>query len=423
MSTSHKNTSIFGITILFAILIFIVPSCSKDNTAEPIVYTTYVSHELLTSYSSAGTKTLFQIIQGTNPEVSNLIDKIQYDVSVYKVIYLTPFKGELIEASGLVCIPVTDGGDFSMISFQNGTNTAHDAAPTSDYTNILFKYLESSASLGYIMLIPDYIGFGSSKQFVHPYLHKESTTSSVENLIVAAGEMINSGIVSTTWDNEVYLMGYSQGGWATLATHKYLAQKEELTFDVKASSCGAGPYNLSTVQNFMFSGTTYTQPVYMAYTGISYKSLGLISNPITDYFNEPYATPLPSYFNGTKSNGQINSLLNDTVSVLVANSFITGINTDTLYHDFREAMNNNSVYGWNTTEPIQLYHGLADALVPPTTTIDVYQEFMDAGASENVTYIPFPDKNHTSVAIPMVINSLVWFNELENNSTKLALIK
>ncbi len=409
----HKKTSSYFLVLLMSLAILIVPSCSKDNNEDPPVYETYVSHELVVTYTSGGIKTLFQQAQILNPEIEALIEHIQYNVSVYNVTYKTPFNGEVIEASGLVCIPVSEGETFPIISFQNGTNTAHNEAPTKDYNSFFFKYLESSASMGYIMLIPDYIGFGKSEQLVHPYMHKESTVTSVENLILATEEMIELNTINANWNKEAYLMGYSQGGWATLCTHRYLTQKQEQSFEVKASSCGAGPYELAVVQNYMFEGVTYPQPVYMAYTGISYKSMGLITNPLTDYFNEPYATPLPSYFDGSKSNGEINELLNDTVSVLVANSFLTGINTDPLYNDFRNALESNSVEGWNTSQPIHLYHGTVDNYVPPTTTEIVYQEFKDAGAADMVSYFPLENMGHTSGAIPMVVSSLIWFNEIK----------
>ncbi len=413
MNLLHKNSPIHILVILVSITILILPSCNKDNNDDPVVNDTYVSHELLVTYTSGGIKTLFQQAQILNPDVEALTEHIQYNVSVYNVVYKTPFEGDIIEATGLVCIPVSEGESFPIISFQNGTNTAHNEAPTKDYNGLLFKYLESSSSMGYIMLIPDYIGFGKSEQIVHPYLHKESTVTSVENLILATEEMIESNSIVTKWNKEAYLMGYSQGGWATLCTHRYLTQQQDLSFEVKASSCGAGPYDLSVVQNYMFEGVTYPQPVYMAYVGISYMSLGLITNPITDYFNEPYATPLPSYFDGSKSNGDINALLNDTVAVLVANSFLTGINTDPLYVDFRSAIVNNSVAGWNTSQPIHLYHGTVDNYVPPTTTEIVYQEFKDAGAADMVTYYPLENMGHSSAALPMVINSLIWFNEIK----------
>ena len=322
------------------------------------------------------------------------------------------FQGEKIEVSGLVCIPVSDEGIFPIVSFQNGTNTAHNEAPTKNISGDLFKYLQSTSSTGYIMLIPDYIGFGKSEQYVHPYLHKESTVKSVENLIVATKEMIASNLINVGWDQSVYLMGYSQGGWATMCTHYDINEKSNLSFKVNASSCGAGPYNLSLVQNFMFEGPTYPQPVYMAYSVVSYHSLGLITNPLSDYFNEPYATDLPTYFTGIYSNGEINTMLNDTVDVFVAEPFLTGINTSPEYKDFRDAMSDNSIAGWNTKEPIRLYHGTIDNYVPPTTSELIFSEFEAAGTT-NVKYFPLPDMGHTSGSIPMVINSLIWFNELE----------
>ncbi|MCF6186843.1 MAG: hypothetical protein L3J49_05110, partial [Desulfobulbaceae bacterium] len=192
---------------------------------------------------------------------------------------------------------------------------------------VLFSYLQSSAAIGNITLITDYIGFGKSEQFVHPYLHKESTVLSVENFIVAAKEMMENDLIKDKWNSKLYLMGYSQGEWATLSTHKDIVDNNA-SLNITASACGAGPYDLPTVQNFMFENATYPQPVYMAYTMVSYLGLCLIDNPITDFFNEPYATPLPSYFEGQYSNGEINLLLNDTVSVLMAESFLNGMNTE-----------------------------------------------------------------------------------------------
>jgi len=396
-----------------SVSVLFLPSCSKDDGDDPVIYNTYVDHEFLTTYTTTGIKTLFQTVQVLYPEIEALISQIQYDVKVYKVVYKTPFQGEIIEASGLVCIPVSDDGIFPLISFQNGTNTSHAEAPTKNYSSMLFRYLESASSMGYIMLLPDYIGFGSSEQVVHPYLHKESTVTSVENLILATSEMIDNELITTQWNNDAYLVGYSQGGWATLSTHKYLSEKSGLSFELKASSCGAGPYDLSIVQDYMFSDETYPQPVYMAYTAVSYSSLGIVTNPLTDYFNEPYATPLPTYFDGTKSNGQINELLNDTVAVLVTNEFVSGVNTNPIYADFKNAMATNSVFGWNTTQPVHLYHGTADNYVPPTTSELVYQEFVDAGASDMVSYYPLENLDHGTAAIPMVVGSLIWFNEIK----------
>lgn len=414
INKSTTNLIIF----IFLLSITLVVGCKKDETPpepepDPVTYKSYVSHELVLSYTSEAITVLFQFLQISYPEISALTAMVEYDVAVYNVTYKTIFQDEEIEVSGLVCIPITEGKSLPIISFQNGTNTSHAEAPTKDLNSLMFKYLHTTASIGYIMLIPDYIGFGKSEQFMHPYLHKESTVLSVENLIEATGEMITAELIKADWNKNVYLMGYSQGGWSTLCTHRDIIDKSDLTYSVTATACGAGPYDLSVVQNFMFESRTYPQPVYMAYSAVSYKELGLITNPLTDYFNEPYATPLPSYFNGQFSNGEINEKLNDTVTVLMAEPFLNGMNTDAKYEDLRTAMNNNSVYGWNTVQPIRIYHGTSDNYVPPTTSEQVFQEFVSAGAADNVSYIPLAGLTHETGAIPMIFDALMWFTDME----------
>lgn len=416
MNIPFKKIEIDKIYIPVLLAISLLYGCSKDNdTPDPEQYTSYVNHELVLSYSSLGIKDIYQTMEALHPEIATLTALVKYNVEVYNVTYKTMFQGEEIEASGLVCVPVSDGGSFPMISFQNGTNTAHAKAPTKDLSNILFIYLHATSSIGCIMLIPDYIGFGKSKQIVHPYLHKESTVLSVENLIVAAIEMMAADLINANWDDNLYLMGYSQGGWATLCTHSDISEKTSLSFDVKASACGAGPYDLSVVQNFMFENITYPQPVYMAYSGVSYHELGLITNPLSDYFNEPFATELPSYFYGQFTNGEINEKLNDTVAILISESFLNGINTNSKYQGFRDAISDNSVYGWNSNEPIRLYHGTIDNYIPTSTSEQAYQEFVASGAAGKVTFIPQPDLDHQTAVIPMALDALLWFMEMNQN--------
>ncbi len=403
---------------LFLILIITLFStgCKKNTLPpdpEPPAYQSYVSHKYIATYSVDMIKNMYSTLQLAYPDAAPLTEKVQYGVNVYKVVYKTPFQGDDVNASGLLCVPLAGKGSFSMISFQNGTNTAHADAPTVNLSNPLFQYLHATASMGYIMLIPDYLGFGESEQMFHPYLHKKSTVASIENLVVAVSEMIADELITVKWNNDLYLMGYSQGGWSTLSTTYDINQVTSLPFKVKAAVCGAGPYSLSVVQNFMFEGITYPKPVYMAYSGISYHELELITNPLTDYFNEPYADNLPSYFNGQYNGDEIDAMLNDTVAVLINPSFLNGINTDPVYEDFRNAMADNSISGWNTSIPIHLYHGTADVYVPNTTSEQVYQEFLDAGAGDNVTYFPLEGLDHTTAAVPTILNGLLWFNQLE----------
>ena len=411
---SKSNT--YKTSIFFLLAFLLASGCKKDDPTpepEPEIYVSYVNHELVKTYTSAELQSMYTTMETFYPEVSALTALVKYGVNVYNVTYKTPFQGNEIEVSGLLCVPMSSETTYPMISFQNGTNTSHAKAPTQDLSNYFFQALHGSAAMGFITLIPDYIGFGKSSNIVHPYLHKESTILSVENLVVAASEMMDSTIIETKWNDKLYLMGYSQGGWSTLCTHKDIANNNSLNFGITASACGAGPYDLEVVQDFMFQNITYPQPVYMAYTSVSYSELGLITNPLTDYFNEPYASDLPSYFNGQFTNEQINDKLNDTVAVLINENFLNGFDTSPDYKEFRDAMADNGVSGWATAQPIRLYHGTSDTYVPNSTSEQVYQEFVEHGATGNVSYFPLEGLDHGTAAVPMVVDALIWFNELE----------
>ena len=94
---------------------------------------------------------------------------ISSDVQVQKVVYKTTFQNKTIEASGLACFPKTPG-NYPILSFQNGTNTVYKDAPTENPSEDNILMLESLASTGFIVVIPDYIGFGVSTSLPHPYL-------------------------------------------------------------------------------------------------------------------------------------------------------------------------------------------------------------------------------------------------------------
>ncbi|NQU87518.1 MAG: hypothetical protein HQ541_17330, partial [Mariniphaga sp.] len=77
-----------------------------------------------------------------------------------------------------MCIPIgTDA--YPLLSFQNGTNTLHANAPSVNPDWELYRFLEAVSSTGFVLAIPDYIGFGSTEEKFHPYLDKESTIQCV----------------------------------------------------------------------------------------------------------------------------------------------------------------------------------------------------------------------------------------------------
>ena len=94
------------------------------------------------------------------------------------------------------------------------------------------------------MLMPDYIGMGESPG-LHPYCHGESEATATRDMIRAARAFIADSLQMID-NGELFLTGYSQGGHAAMAAHKYFEDNNLLAeFNVLGSAPCSGPYEMS----------------------------------------------------------------------------------------------------------------------------------------------------------------------------------
>ena len=100
-----------------------------------------------------------------------------YSVKVIKIIYQTvDAKNNKIFASGVIIIPVSNSR-FPLISLQHGTIIKRDRVASKNLTQSMEGMIGIIlSSLGYVVLVPDYIGLGSSTE-MHPYIHAKSLSA------------------------------------------------------------------------------------------------------------------------------------------------------------------------------------------------------------------------------------------------------
>lgn len=405
----HANLK-FGFLIL---LMLLVVACNRDT--DDILDNDYlVNYEASSVYPLAVIKSALSIRMLEYPELDDIVEHVKYSVQIYKINYKTHFGDSVVTASGLVCLPMADE-QFPVISFQNGTNTDHNNAPSTNPTNPNYMMLEFMASNGYIVLITDYIGFGASSDLLHPYYHRTSSNNAVIDLIHAFGEMSQRNDIMAAGNDSVYLMGYSQGGWATLSAFDEIQQDGSLSFEVAAVSCGAGAYDLMTMSTYVLGVETFPGPIYLPYFIYSQQLAGSITDPLTKFFKEPYAGRIPGLFNGLYDNDEINSQLTNTISELVTADMLDNFETGPEYAELRALLNENSVSAWNTETKVNLYHGTEDIHVPPQQTSALYDDFISSGADPGqVSYIEFEGLTHVTGLLPWGIATINWFNALEN---------
>lgn len=385
----------------YIFLILILFSCSIQEENTRIHIDTY------TKLFSITKDNILEIVQAS--EFENLEGYLKHDISLYTITYNTTYNGKKIKASGLVAFPDTDNG-MPILNFNHGTTSLHADAPTEDL--IQYSFFANAASAGYIFVIPDYLGFGISDDIVHPYYRSDITGQTVVDMIRATKELAE--IEGYNFNGDIFLSGYSEGGFATMSAHYNLENNNYSGLNLVASAPASGGYDISGMLDYFLSKETYHVPYYIAYVAIGYKTSYDWTLPLSSIFNEPYASIIPEYFNGKYSGYEINSVLSDDISELLTSNFINNIYSDLELKIIVDAFEENSLDQWVPKNKMIMYHGTNDITVPYQNSVDTYNNFISLGADKNtVEFIDLNGENHSSGSLPYIIDLFDKFEKLK----------
>jgi hypothetical protein len=332
-------------------------------------------------------------------EFGNLAPEALYDVSMYKIVYNTidPAGNEVI-ASGVIGYPKNLNQAFPMISWQHGTEVRRESVSSNNGFNILSLWLSTR---GYIFLEPDYLGLGES-ELLHPYCLKDPSAWTTIDLIRSAQTFFENEqgyfYYPITSNNDLILIGYSEGGYVSMAAHEMLESQNLNEFNLLASFPMAGPYDLSGVMvDLMFNFEPYGEPYYLPYVlvpYINYYQLGTLS----EYFLPEYAEMFEYLFNGEYSGSYINSIMPNIPIQVLLPSVIEDFSNNQ-YHPLRLKLFENNLWDWSPNADIHLFHGLGDELIPYENSQLAYDTFV-ANGSENVYLYLAPEEygGHSEVA-------------------------
>ncbi|HEY3352592.1 MAG TPA: lipase family protein [Polyangia bacterium] len=160
---------------------------------------------------------------------SELFAPAAHGIQMFTLRYTTQDRGRPVEATGLVAVPWDDGQpaqSFPVVLFTHGTTGFMGAcAPSHTQGDGDVFPLLLLASLGYVVVAPDYIGLDAGADFTQPpavrhnYLGVEQTAIGSLDMVRAARELLGGGKVETMArpTTNVILWGGSQGGHAVFA--------------------------------------------------------------------------------------------------------------------------------------------------------------------------------------------------------------
>ncbi len=393
--------------ILFIVIsVAYLSSCANDDDpgTSPKVDEFLVSTTELETLTKEQIQLLVQL--GGFSEFSDVITN---GITVYRMVYNTNYKNETIEASGLLVIPDDTSQPLPLISAQHGTIFSNAEAPSEFSLSEGVSGFELFAATGFISIIPDFIGYGSSKDIVHPYYNAELTGAAIVDMILASKEFLDKS--SIEYDDKLFLFGYSEGGYATVAAQKIIQENSQFGLTVTAAAAGAGGYDIEGVMMDIINRENYDSPGYLAFITYAAIVTNDWSNPLTDFFQEPYASRIPSLFDGSLSQSAVNAQLTESISDLFNPTLLENLKSgtmDLITDEFRL----NSVHDWSPTATLRLYHSAGDDIIPINNSKDTANKMMANGAND-VTFIEVGGDSHGAAVIPMLENAVPWLLSLK----------
>ena len=217
---------------------------------------------------------LTQLFNTTDPDFSQVAATPKCGVRVEYMQYDTvDVKGNKTDATGAVFIPTgTDAdcnGNRPIVLNAHGTattkaynfaevgNANNEAGPAATLLAALF------AGQGYVVISPNYAGYDKSSLAYHPYLNAQQQSHEMADALKAGREVVRrTGSATNVADNgKLFITGYSQGGYVTMATTRYL---ETLKEPVTAALPISGPYAMEAFGDVVFGGKVMLGATFFA---------------------------------------------------------------------------------------------------------------------------------------------------------------
>jgi pimeloyl-ACP methyl ester carboxylesterase len=344
----------------------------------------------LITISSVEARILLALSGVKGISVSNAVDCYRMQYSAIGA------DGKVVRLSGLLALP-RDVAPRRLASFQHGTTTTRSAVPSQpDGTGLAAAIV--FAGNGYALVAPDYPGLGESEGR-HPYYVADEIGPAVVGMIEAAQRV--EGVPSTS----VFLSGFSEGGWASLAALRLLESKGQ---PVLGSAQVAGAYDLRRVSlPAAMKGGAASHSLYLAYA--AWGQSAHYGHTLDSVLTPDHATLVERLFSGAKPKEIVAALPTDP-RTMFNQGFLNAFDHDGS-HWYLDAFAANSLVDETPRAPIRLYYGSQDLDVVPEEALAAARTMRGRGADVKAIDVgPVGHDPSMLAAAPLI---LAWLLELE----------
>jgi dienelactone hydrolase len=318
-------------------------------------------------------------------------------IDCYRVVYPSSDEnGKPIELSGLLALP-HDAKPRGLVSFQHGTTSDRQAVPSNLSTDGLAAAIVFAGN-GYAAIAPDYEGLGVSNRH-HPYYVAADTARAVIDMLHAVRRI--SGVPASA----PFLIGFSEGGYASLAAQRALEAKGE---KVLATAAVAGAFNLRAIDlPWTLKGRSPQASIYLALWVRGYSMR--YGQPLNTAFTQRYATLVPRFLDTRHSPDETIKALPRDPRALFTRATLNAI-AGKGDHWLVRALADNEMGDWRAKAPIRLYYGSRDIDVPPVEAATTARQMSARGSDIRAVNAGAVGHNESIlVAAPLIFD---WLQSL-----------
>ncbi|MDR2123128.1 MAG: lipase family protein [Flavobacteriaceae bacterium] len=337
---------------------------------------------------------------------------LSLSVTAYKITtksYHPNRSGSLINTSGVILVPhknwLNNNTKHRIIVAPPPTYTYNLSAPSNAFKGSfthtddgIYSYLSVwalQAHMGFVVLIPDYPGFGSSwGQCQHPYRDPEALSVSTLDLLKASQTFLSSQ--GYKYKPELIVTGYSLGAYVAISLTRKIETTPSLGLKVDLLVAGGAPCNIKQIVDIVRTSKSTPSSYYVAYALWGFKMNAKPYINMGDVFNEPYASQSLKYFDGTYSD--VDPYFPHKTADLYNENFIKNLDTDPKLAYINDLLKDISIKPWKNKCRFIMVHGTSDDLVYYQNAYDfAYQQGKNGG---KVTFIDAPFFGHTTGIAP-----------------------
>jgi pimeloyl-ACP methyl ester carboxylesterase len=252
---------------------------------------------------------------------------------------------------------------------------------------------------GYAVIMPDYVGYGLSREEVHPYLHWRNAAQTAVDLLNCMPELLD--YYGYTYPKDVVVTGYSQGGAVALGVARMIEENyhQENEWTVRKLYAGAGPYDPAGTYLFSMERNEMGIPAAIPLIVMGLNDAYELGFTLDEFFLDPLLSNYEDWVVSKEYTvGQINQLMGSTImSELMTEDALTldSPQADMLY----EVLLWNSNVGYDLQAPAYFLHSLEDEVVPLLNSINLEAEMPD---KEEKTFDFDYYGSHMEASVPFI---------------------